>query len=65
MERGRRVVVGGQDTFAVSDHDFCKFSIVPSVSFEIDIPENLDESWYRGTVRVGYKDAVHEPSSPL
>lgn len=64
VERGRRVVVG-QDAFVVGDHDFCKFSIVPSVSFEIDIPESLDESWYRGTVHVGYKDAVHEPSSPL
>ena len=51
--------------FVVGDHDFCKFSVVPSVSFEIDMPENLDESWYRGTVHVGYKDAVHEPSSPL
>jgi hypothetical protein len=65
VERGRRVIVNGQDTFVVGDHDFCKFSIVPSVTFQINIPESLDESWYRGTVHVGYKDAVHAPSSPL
>ena len=65
VERGRRVLVGTNETFEVSDHDFCKFSIIPSVSFELNIPEEFDQSWYRGTVHIGYKDAIFEPSSAL
>ena len=65
VERGKRVIVGRNETFEVSDHDFCKFSIIPSVSFVLDIPEEFDQSWYRGTVHIGYKDAVLEPSSAL
>ena len=60
-----RVLVGTNETFEVSDHDLCKFSIIPSASFELDIPEEFDRSWYRGTVHIGYKDAVFEPSSAL
>ena len=30
-ERGRQVIVSEQETFAVGDHDFTKFSITPSV----------------------------------
>ena len=65
VERGKRVLVGRNETFEVSDHDFCKFSVIPSVSFVLDIPEEFDQSWYRGTVHIGYKDAVFEPSSAL
>ena len=64
-EHGKKVLVGGHETFAVSDHDFCKFSIVPSVDFILDVPEVIDEPWYRGSVFVGYKDAVYEPSSAI
>ena len=37
VERGKRVLVGRNETFEVSDHDFCKFSVIPSVSFVLDI----------------------------
>ena len=33
-------------TFKVGDHDFTKFSIIPSVVLLIDIPERIDDSWY-------------------
>ena len=59
------MLVGRNETFEVSDHDFCKFSIIPSVSFMLDIPDEFDQSWYMGTVHIGYKDAVLEPSSAL
>ena len=62
VKHGRRVLV---ETFEVSDHDFCKFSIIQSVSFVLDIPEEFVQSWYRGTIHIGYKDAVFEPSSAL
>ena len=50
--------------FCVGDHDFTKFSIVPSVTFFFDIPESIELSWYTGHVIVGLKDAVFEPASP-
>ena len=31
----------------------------------IDIPETIEDSWYRGQVAVGFKDAAFESSSPI
>ena len=65
-ERGRQVIVSSQSTFAVvGDHDFTKFSFIPSVILLIDIPDSIEGSWYRGDVFIGVKDAVFEPSSPM
>ena len=64
-ERGRKVLVRAGITFEVGDHDFTKFSIIPSVSLVVDIPDRIDDSWYRGRVFVGYKDAAFEASSPM
>ena len=50
--------------FEVGDHNFTKFSIVPSVALIVDIPKDIHESWYRGQVMVGFKDAAFEASSP-
>ena len=58
-------MVGQSETFEVGDHDFTKFSLIPSVSFIINIPESIEGSWYEGAVHVGYKDAVLQPSSAL
>jgi len=38
-------------------------SITPSVSFVVDIPGNINESWYDGQVHVLFKDSAFEPSS--
>lgn len=48
VERGRRVLVRSDETFAVSDHDFTKFGIISSVIFRINIPEEISGSWYQG-----------------
>ena len=64
-ERGRRVLVRVGTTFEVGDHEFTKFSIIPSVVLVADIPDTIQESWYRGQVHVGYKDAAFEASSPM
>ena len=64
-ECGGHVLVAQNETFEVGDHDFTKFSVIPSVSFIIKIPETIEDSWYEGEVNVGYKDAVFEPSSSL
>ena len=64
-ERGRRVLVRVGTTFEVGDHDFTKFSIIPSVVLVVNNADNIQESWYRGQVHVGYKDAAFEASSPM
>ena len=64
-ERGRQVIVSSGERMVVGDHDFTKFSVIPSVIFEIDVPDDISESWYTGQVHVGFKDAVFEPSSPV
>ena len=65
VERGKRVIVNEDKVFAVSDHDFTKFSVIPSVSMLLDIPNSINGSFYRGQVYVGVKDLILEPSSPL
>ena len=48
VDRGKRVIVSRNTDFLVADHDFTPFSIVPSVTLFIDIPEEISESWYTG-----------------
>ena len=43
-ERGRRVMVGLDSSFQVGDHDFTLHSIIPSVCFLIDIPEEVEST---------------------
>ena len=47
-ERGRRVPVRSDEFFSVMDHDFTKFGLVPSVTFFVDIPDEITDSWYHG-----------------
>lgn len=62
VERGKKVLVSLNETFQVC---FRCFSLIPSVTLLIDIPDKIDGSWYEGEVHVGFKDAVFEPSSCL
>lgn len=65
VERGKQVIVGKDKIMAVGDHDFTKISITPSVTFCVDIPEDIEGSFYRGKVFVGLKGNCFEASSPL
>ena len=65
VERGKEVIVSLNETFVVGDHDFAKFSVIPSVCLLVDIPESFEGSWYQGQVFIGFKDAVFKPSSPI
>lgn len=56
--------MGVGESFEVLDHDFSMSSLTPSVIFRITIPLAPDMSWYNGTVHVGLKDSVFQPSSP-
>ena len=64
-ERGRRVIVSLDEEFQVGDHDFTRFSIIPSVMFRIDIPDDIEGSWYSGQVCITFKEGVFQPSSPM
>ena len=65
VERGKEVLVSLNQSFEVCDHDFTRFSLIPSVTLLIDIPDTIGGCWYQGQVLVGFKDAVFEPSSAL
>ena len=66
VERGKRVIVNASGKrFSVVDHDFTRFSIIPSVILLCDVPSSVDESFYRGQVFVSIKDAIFQPSNPL
>ena len=63
VERGKAVLVGVDQKLVVSDHDFTKFSLTPSVNLEVKLPDSIEGSFYRGKVHVGVKDSVFQPSS--
>ena len=46
-ERGKKVIVGLHNQFQVADHDFTRFSMVPTVAMVCDVPESMEESFYR------------------
>ena len=49
-ERGKKVITGKYQIMAVGGNDFTKLNIIPSVDFLIDIPDDIDGSFYRGQV---------------
>ena len=55
LPRGRRVLVGNNESFEVGYHDFSTISFIPTVILVNDIPERVDKSWYRGKACVGIK----------
>lgn len=65
VERGKEVIVGVKQKMVVSDHDFTKFSLTPSVCVLIDIPETIDGSFYQGDMYIGLKENAFQPSSPI
>ncbi len=65
VERGKNVVISKDTTFAVADHDFTKTGIIPSVMMICDIPKSINGDFYAGKVRIGLKDPIFQPSSPL
>ena len=52
-------------SFEVGDHDFTKFSMVPSVTLVNDIPTEITGSWYTGKVFYTLKESAFESSSPI
>ena len=65
VNRGKRVVVGINQTMMFGDHDFTKFSLSPSLSLDVEIPQNMDGSFYDGQVHVGLKENAFQKSTAL
>ncbi|GES91675.1 hypothetical protein GLOIN_2v1782174 [Rhizophagus clarus] len=65
IERGKQVVVTTHETFAVSDHDFTKCNLIPSVTIICNILDNIEGSFYQKQVNIGLKDATFQASSSL
>src|ERR1044072_1732841 len=65
VEKGKKVVVSRDTTFAVADHDYTKLGIVPSVTMICNIPESINGDFYAGKVNIGLKDPIFQSSSPL
>lgn len=65
VERGQQVVVAKDIAMAVSDHNFTKSKIIPSVSLVSEIPSDISQSFYTGQVCVTLKEGIFEPSSCL
>lgn len=59
------MLVRKESVFEVGDHDFTKYSLIPSVAFYIDVPTRVTDSWYNGYVHVLLKEAAFEPSSAV
>lgn len=67
-ERGKKVINADARKTVASMHDFAKFKVNPIVMLLLSmdtIPETAAESFYRGQVYVGVKDAVFEASTPF
>ena len=47
----------------LSYYSLCNSGLIPSVIMHAEIPESINESFYRGNVHVGLKDPIFEPSS--
>uniref|UniRef100_U9TKM5 Uncharacterized protein n=1 Tax=Rhizophagus irregularis (strain DAOM 181602 / DAOM 197198 / MUCL 43194) TaxID=747089 RepID=U9TKM5_RHIID len=65
VERGKQVIVSCSKSFIVSDHDFTKCEIIPSVIMFCDIPTSIEESFYQGKVYARLKDSIFQPSNPM
>lgn len=52
-------------TLSALDHDFHVHGVIPSVLFQIDIPESANDSFYYGKVHVTVKDKVFQASSAI
>ena len=62
-EIGKNVLVKVGASFEVGDHNFTKFSLVPSVSLVNTIPSDISGLWYRGSVYFALKERAFKPSS--
>ena len=59
------MIVSANEIIAAGDHDFTKFSLVPSVILNVDIPESLEGSFYTAQGYISLKDTAFQASTSL
>ena len=64
VERGRQVIVSQTEEFVIADHDFTRFSIIPSVVLQVNIPDTCEGCWYQGKVMIGFSHHLHYDMQP-
>ncbi|GBC01005.1 hypothetical protein RclHR1_40280001 [Rhizophagus clarus] len=65
IECEKQVVITTHKIFTVSDHNFTKCSLIPSITMICNILNNIEGSFYQGQVNIGLKDATFQASSLL
>lgn len=64
--RGKKAIVPLNSMLSCLDHDVqSKGSLTPSVCLSVDVPEEADQSFYRGHVSLVLKDSVFQASTPF
>ena len=64
--RGKQQLAPSTSTIEVADHDVnSKGHLTPSVVLDVDLPEDVDKSFCRGSVTVFLGDSTFQPSSPF
>lgn len=64
--RGRQSLVPTDTTLSALDHDVASIgSFATSVMLKVEIPAEVNKSWYRGQVSVCVNDAVFECANPF
>ena len=61
VARRKQVLVAHGQSLQVSDHDFSKLSLVPTFVLSHDIPNTVNENFYRGNPYVYLKPHATEP----
>ena len=63
VERGKEVIVARSQSFQVTNHDFTKVTVTPSATMLINIPDDIEGTFYDGQIHVGAKENCFQPSS--
>ena len=65
VTRGKQVFVAQGTFLQATNHDHASSTLIPTVLLSHEIPNNIDNSWYRGVPYVYLKLVATEPSSAL
>ena len=65
LPRGRRVLIAiaTNESYQVGDHDFTKINTIPTVILLSNIPDSIDDSWFRGKLYVLLKITALSPTA--
>ena len=63
--RGKQTIAPTSTTLVAGDQDMTKSSLTPSVTLDIKIPSNVEESFVRGKVSVTVNDSVFQSSNAV